>query len=317
MRRRIDHAPCGILTITTEGQIHYVNETLCQLLNRSKKDILGKHVETFMSVANRLMFHTHFYPYIQINGQVDELLMSLQCVDGHNIPVSISGKKHQIGDTVVVDCVCIPMTKRFDYEQELRNVRSRLEEVIQEKDKAYEELHVLNEEIIRLARTDELTGLANRRYANQWMDRELAHLSILEKFCVLILDIDHFKRINDSFGHAMGDVVLKKLAQKLEEVVEEKGLAGRYGGEEFIVALPNHSLVEASQLGEDLRISVTQLDQLPVPITISVGCAEYQMTDSRESLLSRADRALYYAKENGRNLLVKDTDVPTTFQLRG
>lgn len=317
MRKRIDEAPCGIITITPQGNIHYINRTFADMLQVDPKSVLGLHIETFMSVSNRLLFHTYFYPYITMYGVVEELLMTFQAKDGSAVPVSMSGKMHQLQNEVVIDCSCNSMKKRFNYEQELRDIRAQLEDTLKEKDRAYEELKVLNEEVQRLARTDELTGLANRRYANQWMDRQLASLLVGEDFSVVILDIDHFKQINDAYGHAIGDLVLKTMAQTLEEMIPEDALVGRYGGEEFIVILPRASANVTRQIGEQLRYAVREMKPVPKSITISLGSAQLTAIDSRDSLLTRADRALYYAKMSGRDRFIMDHEVPQTFELKG
>jgi len=317
MRKRIDAAPCGIITMTPKGVIHYANQTFADLLKVPAEELLGQHIEMFMNVSNRLMFHTYFYPYLTMYGTVEELLLTLRAKDGSPVPLSISGKKHLIGHAEIIDCVCISMKKRFNYEQELRDIRSKLEQVLEEKNKAYEELHILSEEIHRLARTDELTGLANRRYANQWMDQKLAEMSVGTVFNVIIADIDHFKNINDSYGHAIGDVVLQKVAQILEETVPGGGMVGRYGGEEFIIILPAMTAQQTREIGEEARRAIQAMTVVPKKVTVSLGSAEFMSTDSRESLLSRADRALYFAKMTGRDKFIMDKQVPIDFELRG
>lgn len=317
MLKRIDQAPCGIITITPQGNIQYMNRTFAELLQIDQESVIGLHIETFMTVSNRLLFHTYFYPYITMYGVVEELLLSFRAEDGTSVPVSMSGKMHRLENEVIIDCTCISMKKRFNYEQELRDIRVQLEDTLKEKNRAYEELKVLNEEVQRLARTDELTGLANRRYANQWMDTQLASLHVADDFGVIILDIDHFKQINDAYGHAIGDLVLKTMAQTLEEITPEDALVGRYGGEEFIVILPRTSAEVTRQVGETLRYAVHAMKPVPKAITISLGSAQLTAIDSRDSLLTRADRALYYAKVSGRDRFVMDHEVPQTFELKG
>jgi diguanylate cyclase (GGDEF)-like protein len=119
---------------------------------------------------------------------------------------------------------------------------------------------------------------------------------------VLMLDIDHFKRLNDSFGHPAGDEVLRSVAQRLQSELRAGSSLGRWGGEEFIVIAPQTDLRGAQQLGERLRHAVSSEPTLEEhPITISVGIGVYRPGDSPETLVSRADQALYRAKQGGRN----------------
>ncbi len=164
----------------------------------------------------------------------------------------------------------------------------------------------LKNELEFAARRDYLTGLWNRRY----------FLGLLEKlrhqrrrhdadFSLLMLDVDHFKQINDCYGHERGDEVLILLARTLENRIREIDALCRWGGEEFIILLPHTDLENALHLAEILRTAVEQLKAPHLPhITISLGVAQYQQEETIECLISRADSALYQAKETGRNRVV-------------
>ncbi|WP_102107056.1 diguanylate cyclase [Oceaniglobus roseus] len=164
------------------------------------------------------------------------------------------------------------------------------------------------EEGLRLAATDPLTGLFNRRYADH-------HLGLLARqadtqgkgFAVLMLDIDNFKRINDTFGHATGDSVLGAVARTIRDNLRGVDLVARYGGEEFVAALPEASLPAARQAAERVRRRIAELslpapDGRPVPVTVSIGIAiGGHGRGTGGLLLDQADRALYRAKTTGRN----------------
>lgn len=166
----------------------------------------------------------------------------------------------------------------------------------------------LRDMLLRHSVRDPLTGLWNRRVLDEWFERELSrakrHGSAVG---VLLLDVDHFKRLNDAFGHDAGDAMLKALANMLREAVRTEDLVCRYGGEEFLVILgdtsPEHVTLRAADLCERAR-ELTVHDgshQLP-PVTLSVGVAVFpQHGGSAELLLRAADRALYAAKEAGRD----------------
>lgn len=161
-------------------------------------------------------------------------------------------------------------------------------------------LKLQTEQLTHEATTDPLTGLANRRTLEgmtaKWIEDQFP-------FAVLILDIDHFKVINDSYGHPAGDEVLKKLSALLLGSLQPGDACFRYGGEEFVFVLPLASLPEALERAEHIRTVCEQAD-MPIGrgITISIGCALYPLhADSASMLFERADQALYRAKEEGRN----------------
>jgi diguanylate cyclase (GGDEF)-like protein len=171
--------------------------------------------------------------------------------------------------------------------------------------------------LLRSGFTDVLTGWNNRRYLSVRLSEELARARRDQAGIVcLMLDIDHFKRVNDTWGHAAGDAVLQELAQRIESQVRASDVAARYGGEEFVVLLPNTEVSSAKLLAERVRraISATPID-LPcgdtVTVTVSIGIAEVhpEATDKDlktigDSLVARADVALYAAKSAGRDKVI-------------
>ncbi len=171
--------------------------------------------------------------------------------------------------------------------------------------------------LLRSGFTDVLTGWNNRRYLNVRLGEELARARRDQSGIVcLILDVDHFKRVNDTWGHAAGDVVLREVAQRIESQVRASDVAARYGGEEFLVLLPNTDVSSAKLLAERVRkaISATPID-LPsaetVTITVSIGISEVHpkpgdndLKPIGDSLVARADVALYAAKSAGRDRVI-------------
>ncbi len=158
-------------------------------------------------------------------------------------------------------------------------------------------------ELERLAVTDSLTQLANRRKTEQLIDAEIRRAARYDMpFSVILLDIDHFKRINDTFGHPAGDQVLIQLAQTLRENLRQSDAAGRWGGEEFLIVCPFAEADGARQLAEKIRRSIAATDLPKVqPVTASLGLTQYRRGDDAKALLARADQALYAAKGQGRN----------------
>ncbi len=168
----------------------------------------------------------------------------------------------------------------------------------------------LYEETQMQALTDPLTGLYNRRGLIELGKIELGRVLRQQKpFSCVMLDIDHFKRVNDTYGHLVGDQVLHVLARRCEKATRELDLIGRYGGEEFLILLPEADWHAALNIANRLRILVAEAAIPtrvgPLRVTISLGVSQYTATDGGlEALIERADRALYQAKERGRNQAV-------------
>lgn len=154
---------------------------------------------------------------------------------------------------------------------------------------------------------DALTGLLNRRGC----DNRLKALAIEDVHTSLAIDIDHFKKVNDNFGHFVGDKVIQRVAKVISEAVSEQDLAVRFGGEEFLVLMVNKPLSQATLVAEKIRQSVADLklvqrhtNMILPPISVSIGIAEQDHDADWSSLFKRADDALYRAKQSGRNRCV-------------
>ena len=166
---------------------------------------------------------------------------------------------------------------------------------------------------IELAITDALTGLHNRRYMETHMSGLVEQaLSRGHPLAVLVLDIDHFKSINDAHGHDAGDEVLREFALRVRKSIRGIDLACRYGGEEFVVFMPETDLAAATAVAERLRRRIAS-EPFPIrerargiDVTISIGIAALGADDDAASVIKRADQALYRAKHNGRNRVVPD-----------
>lgn len=164
-----------------------------------------------------------------------------------------------------------------------------------------------------MANTDALTGVPNRRHLMARLQEELARAIRADKpLACVILDVDHFKRVNDTLGHQAGDKVLVALARTVRETVRGYDVLGRFGGEEFMLVLPGTDLDEAVELAGRVRLAVrerlAQATQapLPGPVTVSLGVSALRPGDSLETLVKRADAALYRAKQNGRDRVERE-----------
>lgn len=177
---------------------------------------------------------------------------------------------------------------------------------------------IVYERVENLAATDALTGLFNRRYLDGALERELARADRSgSSLALLLLDIDHFKSFNDSYGHAMGDLVLKKVATTLQRCLRQADVLARFGGEEFVVLLPQVGERGAVESAERIRAALERSGIHPggprKRLTVSIGLAMLRdHADTSEALLRAADEALYRAKDAGRNrVVVAEIPVPT------
>jgi diguanylate cyclase (GGDEF)-like protein len=187
----------------------------------------------------------------------------------------------------------------------------RLHEGRQKLDSINEKLRLKNEELGRLSVTDALTGLSNRRHLMELLDQEARRSRRMKRpFGILVVDVDHFKRFNDRYGHLAGDRILTKLATLLKRTMREIDSAARYGGEEFVVLLPETDLAGAVQAGERIRTRLARetisVGEDEVTVTVSIGAAEFP-TDGEvaDAVLSNADAALYEAKRQGRDRVAR------------
>lgn len=164
-----------------------------------------------------------------------------------------------------------------------------------------------HEEIYRMAIFDGLTQIHNRRYFEEFTDREISRALRHDRpLSLIIFDVDHFKRVNDNWGHLSGDHVLRKMARIVKERVRRDELFARYAGDEFVVVLPETSSVKALTLGESIRALVDDtkfvFDGQALPVTISMGISTLGKQNSTpKALVASADEALYRAKDQGRN----------------
>ncbi|MEE4252385.1 MAG: GGDEF domain-containing protein [Alcanivoracaceae bacterium] len=177
-----------------------------------------------------------------------------------------------------------------------------------------EELGKALEMVREMAIRDELTGLFNRRHIMEILQQQQALADSGDyRFCLCYLDLDHFKPINDTYGHGVGDQVLRRFARLVHDSLREADYTGRLGGEEFVLVLSQTGLEEAWQVAERLRMTLEKqlfTDLHPdLRVTVSIGVSEYRMGEQIDEALNRADGCLYKAKEGGRNRVICETNL--------
>lgn len=190
------------------------------------------------------------------------------------------------------------------YDRQLR----RLEKITRISDRYQQSLHELSAALEEAALSDALTGLHNRRYLMERLKKEtLRNDRKAGSFALAILDVDYFKSINDRFGHEAGDFALCQIAQAVQSSIREYDICGRWGGEEFLILLPDTELASAVQVAERIRQEIAQLhlgflDSSTLPhTTVSIGLSMHMPGEMYSATLDRADSALRNAKSAGRN----------------
>jgi diguanylate cyclase (GGDEF)-like protein len=202
------------------------------------------------------------------------------------------------------------MQQLKDKEKKLKSLGSKITNITKEADEIKKKAEKLEQESL----IDNLTGVNNRKAYDNRVTETIANLKRNDiPSSLLLCDIDLFKRINDSYGHKIGDLALKKFASLLNENLRVNDFVARYGGEEFVIILPNIPLDKAKTAGESVRAninrSVFSYKTIELELTVSIGISMFRKDDTASSVFERADRALYLAKHSGRNTVKTEEDV--------
>lgn len=194
--------------------------------------------------------------------------------------------------------------------EELNAHRELLEKEV--KERTYE-LEQANKKLDVISRTDELTQLPNRRDMHKTIEKEVERANRFRKaFSIIFIDIDHFKDVNDTYGHAAGDAVLKSVASTIRSLLRKYDVLARYGGEEFLTLLPETELKDAAHVAERFRKQIENqtifFGGKEIKVTITLGVAQFDSGQGAEKCIQLADKALYEGKEHGRNKVILWTD---------
>lgn len=297
-QRIFEYTPDALLVVDEAGCITLANVQAETLFGYDRTELIGQPVEmlipprlTARHVARRERFMSEAHS--REMGGATELFA--QRKHGDEFPVDIMLSPMIEDGRHFTLCVVRDITERKAAEDKLRHQAA--------------ELRKLHANLKELANRDSLTGLLNRRAFHEYAGQMLrtAHRR-RENLALLMIDLDHFKRVNDRFGHAEGDHVLKEVAATLQATARENDIVARHGGEEFVVAVLGTSEAESLAAAERLRVAIAAIANLKSPITASIGVATLApQKRKREAslvlaeLLDQADRALYAAKNGGRN----------------
>jgi diguanylate cyclase len=289
-------------------------------------DILVANKQRFDSATNRDLYDTYVDPRPELGVAADfpEQLQGVISSAREFLAAAISDNRTQIEalGEVTSECRAVndprPIIEKLV--KELSDATTRASGLETNFLKTSEELDQIRDSL-KLAElhsnTDALTGLANRRSLEAFLrSAQIAAMETGEPLGILMIDIDHFKKFNDSYGHQVGDQVLRLVARVLQDHVCEGDLAARYGGEELTAVLPGASLEICADVAERFRrrISEARLTRRTTgeeiaSVTVSIGVAQFRLAESAEVLIERGDRALYQAKRSGRNRTITESDL--------
>lgn len=280
-----EHAPCGYHSLDARGHFIRINQTELEWLGYVAEEVIGQPFVNFLTANSQLRF-TEFFDLLKTEQEIDNIVLEMQCKDGSTFYVSTSATslKDQAGHFAIARTSVFDITDRIQLEKKLE----------------------------KLANIDALTNISNRRHFYERGELEFKRaVRYQHALAVLMFDIDHFKKVNDTYGHDGGDVVLKQLAKTVHDSLRDLDVFARFGGEEFIALLPELSAEQATLVAERLR---QQIADMPVvmpsgettTITVSIGFAMLTAQDEQlDAFIKKADLALYQAKEQGRNRVIE------------
>lgn len=298
----------GVLLLDERERIVLANTAFAHSVDRTPASLLGVK-------ASRLRWH-----WSDVNGAGPEYPWLISLRDGKpstgtslHIETAAGVRTYAVNAAPVLDGWDRPKGAivTLDDVTELERKTAALEAANEELEKSRDEIRFHAEEMEILARRDPLTGVANRRAFMEWAEKQLATAQAKGSlFCCLMADIDHFKHINDEHGHAMGDEVIRRVAEIFASEVRTSDAVCRYGGEEFCVAFPGAPIESATRVAERLREKIGAPGFARVPVTMSFGVVSLTCgAKTLSELLDHADQALYASKEGGRNRVTRWDDI--------
>lgn len=315
----IDNAMVGIGLTDLEGRFILVNEAWCRKMGYNQNYALMLSVKDITMPEDLEISNLNFKKLA--GGEVDsiEKLTRYKRKDGTSFyaNLSVSSVKDDNGKIIAILGIFNEVNDQLKIETNLRDDNQALEAVNERLKLANEEINKKNAELEtayvkldEMARTDTLTNLPNRRQLeDQLLMESMRTMRTQRDFSVCIADIDDFKCINDNYGHDIGDIVLKDIANIFKQNTRSVDYIGRWGGEEFMFILPETPVTGAFVLMERVRLSVlnhiVQKGDIRFSVTVTLGFSSFGPESSLEDVLKQADLAMYAGKKRGKNIAVK------------
>jgi diguanylate cyclase len=263
----------------------------------------------------------------RVIGEIDDVMTLISDALGMSASYddSLSGATQKLADANDRDQVKAIVEMLMTSTREMRETNKALEDRLALSKAEISNLQQSLEAIRTESLTDPLTGLGNRKYFDRSIEMAVQNaLANGEPLSLLLLDIDHFKSFNDSYGHLTGDQVLRLVGMSLKQTIKGQDITARYGGEEFAVMLPNTAIRQALTVADHIRRAVMAKElkkkstgEILGRVTTSVGVSMLRPDDDTDSLIDRADACLYIAKRNGRNRVVCEVDPEYAAEIRG
>ena len=314
VRSALDTMAEGVVLLDTQNEIGHANDAFAQIVGGETQRLLGTSIFEY-KWSQSSDFGTKELPWAQalkeqrpVCGVVVRLL-----------PVDAPARKFIVNATPIVSDKneCRGVLVSFEDITAMENKKHELSQMVATLRQSRDEVERQNTKLNFLASYDQLTECMNRRVFFQrlestWADESVADLS------VIMMDVDHFKSVNDNHGHGKGDEVLKEVGRLLRDSVANRGIVARVGGEEFVVLLPHISLGPATLIAEEIRSAVRdkKIGGLSISISLGVSARELRPMDTQH-LLDQADQALYVAKESGRDRVVRYDQKETSSNVSG
>ncbi len=304
VRQALDTLADGLMIIDNHERIVHTNEAFQKLIGLPDVDLRGRDAS---KLPWRLIdnIEAGVMPWTKT-------LQNASVETGARLGLTLPGQGDRtflVNSSSIVDdkAASRGALVSLDDVTDLESSRNKLRQMLDQLEESQEDIQRKNQELEHIARTDPLTSCMNRRafysdFETAWNTSSRAKSPLS---CAMV-DVDHFKSVNDRFGHATGDAVLQAVAKAIQASVRDCDLVCRYGGEEFCILMPDTDVEGAAMVAERTRQAVAQIDGMETKVTASLGISSREGgVNSPAELLDRADQALYHAKEQGRNRVIR------------
>lgn len=302
----LDAAPAALLMVDRQGTIQLINKEVENLFGYKREFLVGKSIEMLVPPTIHVQHQRDRVSFFQ-NPKARSMGTGRQVQavrrDGFIFPVEIGLNPIVVEENTFVLCSVVDMTLQKQVEERMIHLANDLESA--------------NKQLAELATTDRLTDISNRRAFDEQINKYVQLAGRTKRILsLLLIDIDHFKKLNDTYGHWVGDETLKDVAQLIKDNARASDVAARFGGEEFALILPDTDKEGAVQMAERVREAIQSHPWKYEKVTASMGISsmlptnDQQIMEHVQKLITSADQALYFSKGNGKNQANHASDLP-------